>query len=62
MKKKCCIKCKQFLLYSSFCKNQKCELFIDDLGVEEILWNEWVMTYIDQEYKIMIKQIYPSDL
>jgi hypothetical protein len=32
------------------------------MGVEEILWNEWVMTFIDQEYKIQIKQIYPTDL
>ena len=62
MKKKCCIKCKKSLFYSSFCKNEKCDLFIDDMSVEEILWNEWVMSYIDQKFKINIKQVYPEDL
>ena len=59
---KYCSKCNQKLYYSSFCKNKDCKLFIDDVDIEEVLWNEWVISYIDPIFKIDIKQVYPEDL
>ena len=32
------------------------------MDIEEVLWNEWVMSFIDPKFRIEIKQVYPKDL